>query len=42
MNPVIPGPDAAFAHKDAMFLSPHKLVGGVGSPGVLAFKKSIM
>ncbi len=35
MNPPgIPG-------KDAIFLSPHKLIGGPGSPGVLVVKKSL-
>jgi len=30
------------AHKDGIFLSPHKFVGGVGTPGVLAVKKSLV
>ena len=25
--------DAALAHKDAVFLSPHKFIGGPGTPG---------
>ena len=35
-----PGGDPAFA-KDAVFLSPHKLVGGPGSPGVLVAKRRL-
>ncbi|EKX39424.1 hypothetical protein GUITHDRAFT_158402 [Guillardia theta CCMP2712] len=42
MNPPAFGEDAHLAHKDAIFLSPHKFVGGVSSPGVLAFKKSLL
>jgi selenocysteine lyase/cysteine desulfurase len=32
-------PDAA---KDAVFLSPHKLIGGPGTPGVLAVRRSLV
>jgi selenocysteine lyase/cysteine desulfurase/CRP-like cAMP-binding protein len=35
-------PDGHLAYKDAVFLSPHKLVGGPGSPGVLVVKKSLV
>ena len=28
-------------YKDAMFLSPHKFVGGVQTPGILVAKKSL-
>jgi selenocysteine lyase/cysteine desulfurase len=43
MNPVVSDPALApLAYKDAVFLSPHKFVGGVGTPGVLAFKKDIL
>ncbi|KAK7474251.1 hypothetical protein BaRGS_00034494, partial [Batillaria attramentaria] len=41
MNPVLPGKDAAFVYKDAMFISPHKFVGGVSTPGVLVAKKKL-
>jgi len=43
MNPVLAGdhPDRAFVHKDAVFISPHKFVGGVNSPGVLVAKKRL-
>ena len=30
------------ANKDALFLSPHKFVGGPGSPGVLAIRKELL
>src|SRR6185436_18980602 len=30
------------AYKDAVFLSPHKLVGGPGSPGLLVVKKRLI
>jgi len=33
--------DGAPAHKDAVFLSPHKFIGGPGTPGVLVAKKSL-
>jgi selenocysteine lyase/cysteine desulfurase/CRP-like cAMP-binding protein len=36
------GPDAHLAYKDAVFLSPHKLVGGPGSPGLLVVKKRLI
>ncbi len=41
MNPSLPGADGALAYKDAVFLSPHKLVGGVATPGVLAIKRAV-
>jgi selenocysteine lyase/cysteine desulfurase len=34
------GPDGA--HKDAVFLSPHKLIGGPGTPGVLAIRRDLV
>jgi selenocysteine lyase/cysteine desulfurase len=37
MNPAAP----AGAHKDAVLLSPHKFVGGVGAPGILIAKKAL-
>ena len=37
MNPT----DEADASKDAIFLSPHKFVGGPGTPGVLVAKKAL-
>jgi selenocysteine lyase/cysteine desulfurase len=39
-----PAPDARGgpAHKDAIFLSPHKFVGGPGTPGVLVVKRDLL
>ncbi len=37
MNP----PDDPLAYKDALFLSPHKFIGGPGTPGVLALRRSL-
>jgi selenocysteine lyase/cysteine desulfurase/CRP-like cAMP-binding protein len=36
------GPDGHLAYKDAVFLSPHKLIGGPGSPGLLVVKKRLI
>ena len=44
MNPVRFFPDGTlnpYVYKDAIFLSPHKLPGGPGSPGVLVAKRSL-
>lgn len=35
-------PDDKMARKDAVFLSPHKLVGGPGTPGVLAVRRQLV
>ena len=35
MEPHRPGPDAELDYKDAIVLSPHKFIGGPGTPGVL-------
>ena len=40
MNPQCP--DHPKAHKDAVFLSPHKLIGGPGTPGVLIVRRSLV
>ncbi len=37
MNP----PDDELAYKDAVFLSPHKFIGGPGTPGILALRRSL-
>ena len=34
-------PDGHLAYKDAVFLSPHKFVGGPGTPGVLVAKRAL-
>jgi selenocysteine lyase/cysteine desulfurase/CRP-like cAMP-binding protein len=41
MNPSGPGVDEALARKDAIFISPHKFVGGPGTPGVLVIKRAL-
>lgn len=42
MNPVgDAGPDPAIA-KDAVFISPHKFIGGPGTPGVLVVKRAFL
>jgi selenocysteine lyase/cysteine desulfurase len=46
MSPHRPGPegardDAHLDHKDAVFVSPHKLVGGPGTPGVLIARREL-
>ncbi|WP_368070376.1 aminotransferase class V-fold PLP-dependent enzyme [Nitriliruptor sp.] len=35
------GPDGHLDHLDAVFLSPHKLVGGPGTPGVLVARRGL-
>jgi selenocysteine lyase/cysteine desulfurase len=39
MGPV--DPDDPLSHKDAVFISPHKLIGGPGTPGVLVARKEL-
>ena len=39
--PIEMNPPAELAWKDAVFLSPHKFVGGPGTPGVLVAKRSL-
>lgn len=46
MAPHRPGPDGAtddarLDHKDAVFVSPHKLVGGPGTPGLLIARREL-
>lgn len=36
------GADAASGHKDAVFLSPHKFVGGPATPGVLVVRRDLI
>lgn len=36
------GPDGELAYKDAIFLSPHKFIGGPGTPGLLVVKKDLL
>ena len=42
MNPARDGPDGHLAYKDAVFLSPHKFIGGPGTPGILVAKRALL
>lgn len=42
MNLEAPGPDGHLAYKDAIFLSPHKFIGGPGTPGLLVVKRDLL
>lgn len=41
MNMTIDGPNGHLAYKDAIFISPHKFIGGPGTPGLLVAKKHL-
>jgi selenocysteine lyase/cysteine desulfurase len=41
MNLALDRPDGHLAYKDAIFLSPHKFIGGPGTPGVLVAKRHL-
>ena len=41
MNPIVEGVDPALTRKDAIFISPHKFVGGPGTPGLLITKREL-
>jgi selenocysteine lyase/cysteine desulfurase len=41
MNLVGEGPDGHLAYKDAIFVSPHKFIGGPGTPGILVAKRHL-
>jgi selenocysteine lyase/cysteine desulfurase len=41
MDPEVDGPDGHLAYKDAIFVSPHKLIGGPGTPGLLVARKEL-
>ena len=41
MNMADDGPDGDLLYKDAIFLSPHKFIGGPGTPGVLVAKRAL-
>ena len=41
MNMRDDGPDGHLAYKDAIFISPHKFIGGPGTPGVLVAKRGL-
>ncbi|MEE8435505.1 MAG: aminotransferase class V-fold PLP-dependent enzyme, partial [bacterium] len=36
------GPEGHLAYKDAVFISPHKFIGGPGTPGILIAKRNII
>ena len=45
MSPCRPGPtgaDAELDYKDAIFLSPHKFIGGPGTPGLLVARRELL
>jgi selenocysteine lyase/cysteine desulfurase len=42
MNPDLGSGDDPLAYKDAVFISPHKFIGGPGTPGVLVAKRSLL
>lgn len=39
---IIPQSDLKFCYKDAIFISPHKFVGGPGTSGLLVAKKNLL
>jgi selenocysteine lyase/cysteine desulfurase len=41
LAPRRPGPDADPDYKDAVFISPHKFIGGPGTPGILAARREL-
>ncbi len=41
MNMRDDGPDGQLAYKDAIFISPHKFIGGPGTPGILVAKRHL-
>jgi len=41
LSPHRAGPDAELDYKDAVFISPHKFIGGPGTPGVLAGRREL-
>jgi selenocysteine lyase/cysteine desulfurase len=41
MNAAPKVPDGSLAYKDAVFISPHKFVGGPGTPGILVAKRAL-
>ena len=40
MNPVVLERAVRTVYKDGLFISPHKMIGGPNTPGVLVIKKS--
>ena len=42
MNPVVLGESRPYVYKDGLFISPHKMIGGPNTPGVLVIKKKLL
>lgn len=42
MNQQVDGPEGHLAYKDGVFLSPHKFIGGPGTPGLLVLKRNLI
>lgn len=42
MNPAVGPNNGGLSYKDALFISPHKFVGGPGTPGVLVVKRRLI
>ena len=42
MNPASDAPDGHLAYLDAIFLSPHKFIGGPQTPGILVVKRKLL
>jgi selenocysteine lyase/cysteine desulfurase len=42
MNMTDDEPEGHLVHKDAIFLSPHKFIGGPGTPGILVVKRALL
>lgn len=42
MNMADDAPDGHLVYKDAIFLSPHKFIGGPGTPGILVVKRKLL
>jgi len=41
LSPRRPGRDSSLDYKDAVFISPHKFIGGPGTPGILAARREL-
>ncbi len=41
LSPHRSGPDPELDYKDAVFISPHKFIGGPGTPGILAARRAL-
>lgn len=41
MNPYYVGEDRELVYKDAIFISAHKFIGGMGAPGIIISKRDL-